>query len=138
MEVDMEDKLYLKKCGDDDVLSFGSAMLKVGKLREAINRVLSDEHSLGKQLNESLKSQNIIIDVGGESRGRKHWHSFYEKWLDNGVDCEILKLGINSWQKGKVKIKLNVTLEFCPDEPEIEEISARKINPTESSLKGFR
>jgi hypothetical protein len=35
------------------------------------------------------------------------------KWLDDGVECEILKPG-NNWQKGKVRIK--ISLEFCPDE----------------------
>lgn len=43
-----------------------------------------------------------------------------EKWFDEGIDCEVLKFDSKAWQKGKVRIK--VTLEFCPDEPEIEEI----------------
>jgi hypothetical protein len=42
------------------------------------------------------------------------------KWLSEGVDCETLKFGEKGWQKGKVRIKVSV--EFCPDEPEIEEI----------------
>lgn len=35
-------------------------------------------------------------------------------WFGEGIDCEILKPGAKSWQKGKVR----VILEFCPDEPE--------------------
>jgi hypothetical protein len=40
-----------------------------------------------------------------------------DKWLTEGQSCEILKPGAKHWQKGKVRI----TLEFCPDEPEIAE-----------------
>ncbi|WP_316787444.1 KGK domain-containing protein [Thermoleptolyngbya oregonensis] len=37
-------------------------------------------------------------------------------WFDQGVECEILKLGSSEWQKGRLKIR--VSIEFCPDEPE--------------------
>ncbi|WP_052055896.1 KGK domain-containing protein [Myxosarcina sp. GI1] len=40
-----------------------------------------------------------------------------KKWIDEGLDCELLKLGSYSWQKGKLRIK--VTIEFSPDESEI-------------------
>ncbi|MGB5960690.1 MAG: KGK domain-containing protein [Coleofasciculaceae cyanobacterium] len=42
-----------------------------------------------------------------------------EKWLDEGVDCATLKFGSEGWQKGKVRFKISV--EFCPEEPEIAE-----------------
>jgi hypothetical protein len=38
-----------------------------------------------------------------------------DDWINNGVDCQILKPSKN-WQKGKLRMK--VSLEFCPDEPE--------------------
>ena len=38
--------------------------------------------------------------------------------FEEGQECEILKAGSSGWQKGKLKI--NVTLEFIPDEPELE------------------
>lgn len=46
-----------------------------------------------------------------------------------GMDCQILKIGSQGWQKGKVRIKASLTFseygevkvqiscEFCPDEP---------------------
>ena len=40
-----------------------------------------------------------------------------KKWIEEGLDCEILKLGESSWKKGKVRVKM--TIEFCPDEPEL-------------------
>lgn len=113
----MEDKFHLNNCGEDDVLSFDSAMFKVCKLSKEVNELLS-EYKLGEQISKSLGSKNISINVGGKSCGRDfRW--FYEKWFTDGVDCEILKLGAEGWQKGKVRIKLKVSLEFCPDEPEI-------------------
>ena len=37
-------------------------------------------------------------------------------WFSQGEECEILRAGSPGWQKGKIKI--NVILEFIPDEPE--------------------
>ena len=37
-------------------------------------------------------------------------------WFYQGEECEILKAGSNGWQKGRLKI--NISLEFIPDEPE--------------------
>ncbi|MEM1394663.1 MAG: KGK domain-containing protein [Cyanobacteria bacterium P01_D01_bin.116] len=34
--------------------------------------------------------------------------------FDEGIDCEILKLGARGWKKGKVRI----CVEFSPEEPE--------------------
>ena len=39
-----------------------------------------------------------------------------KKWIDEGLNCEVLSLGAKKWQKGKLRIK--VVAEFCPDEPE--------------------
>ena len=41
------------------------------------------------------------------------------KWIDEGLECEVLNLGANQWKKGKVRIK--ISFEFCPDEPKISE-----------------
>ncbi|MFB2974681.1 KGK domain-containing protein [Microseira sp. BLCC-F43] len=62
-----------------------------------------------------------------------------DKWFDDGLDCEILRPGAKGWQKGTVRIK--VTLEFCPDEPEIEETPPNEqpeISETESPLDDLR
>ena len=39
-----------------------------------------------------------------------------KKWIDEGLDCEVLSLGAKKWQKGKLRIK--ILAEFCPNEPE--------------------
>ncbi|NJL35348.1 MAG: KGK domain-containing protein [Leptolyngbyaceae cyanobacterium SM1_4_3] len=44
-------------------------------------------------------------------------------WFDYGVPCEVLGL-TQDWQKGKVRI----SIEFCPDEPELIDSLRRKMN----------
>ncbi len=41
-------------------------------------------------------------------------------WCNEGMKCEVLTCDGKGWQTGKVRL----TLEFIPDEPEVEEISA--------------
>ena len=62
-----------------------------------------------------------------------------DKWFDDGLDCAILKPGAKGWQKGTVRIK--VILEFCPDEPEVEETPPNEqpeISEPESPLDDLR
>ena len=60
-----------------------------------------------------------------------------EGWFSEGIDCKILKPGAKGWQKAKVRI----SLEFCPDEPDMEEIpvnSQLEISKSESPLDEIR
>ncbi|MDY7006910.1 MAG: KGK domain-containing protein [Cyanobacteriota bacterium] len=41
-----------------------------------------------------------------------------EQIFEKAVDCQVLKYGAKEWHLGKIKVK--VTVEFCPDEPEEE------------------
>ncbi|HAT14724.1 MAG TPA: hypothetical protein DCS91_15135 [Microcoleaceae bacterium UBA11344] len=132
----MEDKFDFHNCGNDDALSFGNAMLKVGKLKETVNNVLP-ENGLGHTLNQLLSQQQLNIDVGvPEKKG-----FLYGKWFSQGIDCEILRVGAQCWKKGKIKLKLNVTIEFCPDEPEAEQTPEKNESETpkpESPLDDLR
>ncbi|WP_293251461.1 MULTISPECIES: KGK domain-containing protein [unclassified Microcoleus] len=113
----MEDKFDFHNCGNDDALSFSHAMLKIEKLKETVNRVLP-ENGLGQTLNQFLSQQALNIDVALTTDQTRR---LYENWFGEGIDCEILRVGAQGWKKGKIKLKLNVTIEFCPDEPEVEE-----------------
>jgi KGK domain len=133
----MEDKFYFHNCGNDDALSFGEAMLKVEKLKETVNRVLP-ENELGETLNSLLGRQKLDIDVGLTTDQTRY---LYENWFGQGIDCEILRVGAQGWNKGKIKLKLNVTIEFCPDEPEVEETTENNESETsqpESPLDDLR
>ncbi|MGD1809217.1 KGK domain-containing protein [Dapis sp. BLCC M126] len=52
---------------------------------------------------------------------------FYDDY--DGLECEVLKPGAKSWQKGKIKVELNV--KFYPDESE-EEIKENESSQSEN------
>ncbi len=56
---------------------------------------------------------------------------------EGGVGVEVLKLDTRGWKKGRVRF----SVEFCPDEPEIKEITRSnntEINQPESPLDDIR
>ena len=137
MEVYMEEKHCLKNCSEDDVLSFGNTMFKVDKLKQELNKLFG-KRNLGEQISKILGWQNLNVQMRTHSSDSSYY--FYEDWFVEGINCEILRVG-ESWQKGKVKINLKVSLEFCSDELEIEQtlISEQKqITQPESSLDDIR
>jgi len=109
----------------DTVLSFlPSSMFKVGEFMLAAKEVCQ---------RDGLNALKTRLQPRGGILGD------YSTWFDQGVDCEILSPGKNGWQKGKVRIK--ITLEFCPDEPEVPETPASnnsEINQKELPLDDIR
>ncbi len=108
----------------DTVLSFEVSMFKVSDLM--------------KQVKQSLEETglNILRNTLSNRGGIPGKH---QDWYVQGVNCEILKPGNTNWKKGKIKI--NISLEFCPDEPEIEEVTQSndaEINQTSSPLDDIR
>jgi len=133
----MKNKLDFHNCGNDDAVSFGMTMLKMEKLKKTVNKLVS-EWELGETLDDLLRKQNLNIDVLC-NHPQKNWS--YEEWFSEGIDCEILRVGAQGWKKGKIKLKLNVTIEFCPDEPEVEETPENQESETskpESPLDDLR
>jgi hypothetical protein len=72
-----------------------------------------DENAVDVISQQMLKVEqfqdNVIDNLLGNEEDK-----IRKKWQNEGVECEVLKPGGN-WQKGKVRMK--ITLEFCPDEP---------------------
>ncbi len=130
----MKDNFYLPDCGDNDVFSFGdtqSVMFRVSKLRDAMTKAFQEDETVKEALTQFLISQGMGIKMG---RGWTNPISFGE-----GTNCEVLKVGAKSWQKGKIRIR--VSLEFYPDEPDFEEIpvnSQLEISKSESPLDEIR
>ncbi|AKG24295.1 KGK domain-containing protein [Calothrix sp. 336/3] len=56
--------------------------------------------------------------LSSEGRGSIPYSRSISSWFNEGMECELLVPG-KKWQKGKVRIK--ISLEFAPDELEIEE-----------------
>ncbi len=105
----------------DTVLSFVStgAMFKLGELFLAIKTAFRQEDM--KTLKDTLQTRGQV------PYGWNHW-------TGQGIDCEILKPTSGGWKKGKIKLKL--TMEFCPDEPDITETPL--INQSVSPLDDIR
>ena len=103
----MEDNSYLPEYGNDDVLCLESGKLfKVGKFREAVKSAFTDEKKVPSWLSSELSQEGVEVN---RSDTKKMW--------EQGIDGEVLRIGSKGWQKGKIRIRISV--EFCPDEPEI-------------------
>jgi hypothetical protein len=65
------------------------------------------------ELNDAIK--NYVEQAIAE------WSEEKNDWFtDRGIDCEALRFGSKGWQKGRIRL----SLEFCPDEPEMPALSA--------------
>jgi len=110
----------------DSVLSFSSglSMFKVNEVASAVKQAFNDKGL------EALKTRF-------SSRGGIPGN--WQQWIVQGVECEMLKPGSKGWLKGKLRIKFS--LEFCPDESDVEETLASnhpEINQSESPLDDIR
>lgn len=139
----MENNSYLEDCSDDDVLSFSSSgqqpfMYKVGNFRKAVKNIFHEDRQIGDVLRNLLESAGLLISKAGHYS--KHgFHPERIMWFTDGVTCEILKVGERGWKTGKIRIR--VSLEFCPDQPEFEDTIANEqseISQPESPLDDLR
>jgi len=102
----------------DSVILFTSPlMLKIDELMKALRQAMQDY--ILNSLYHQLKGRGLFPTN--------------DEWFTTGIDCEILNTDGKGWKKGKVRIK--VSLEFQPDEPEIEAI---ENSNSESSLDDIR
>ncbi|MEG4045591.1 KGK domain-containing protein [Microcoleus sp. Pol17_C1] len=111
----------------DDVLLFDKATFLVRSFEELVTSkfievldIIAIRESRHKSIIDCLKELRIneeIIIKGGEI----DWNSPQE-----GIDCQVLKIGSKGWQKGRLQIKVKenlqsgetqVCIKFCPDEP---------------------
>ena len=102
---------FLQKCNSKDVISFGHEnWLSVERIRSTISQALHN--------NVSNYMTKYILEILNFNNNQKNY-GIIQSLFFQGTECEILKAGSQGWQKGKLKI--NVTLEFIPDEPEVEQ-----------------
>jgi hypothetical protein len=132
--IDMSENFNLSDCADEDIISFGEFLYKVGKLR----RVLKDsgDRWMGQQLSHKLQSLSVKID---DDCFRNDNVRECEKLFEPGIDCEILAVGAKEWKKGKVKIKMS--FEFYLEDDESDDDSAMsksEINQSKSPLDDLR
>jgi hypothetical protein len=115
--------------GDDDVLLLGKATFTVGRFKELVARkfdyiLFSIEAAEKESRKKSIYYWMQSLSINEETTiqvGEINWSSPQE-----GIDCQILRIGAKGWQKGKLKIEVNrsfqsgeaqTSIKFCPDEP---------------------
>jgi hypothetical protein len=96
---------------DDDVLSFDqNRMLRVGQLKEEMGKHFSlfakDSFNYGR-MELLLEDYSKLIILNGLFN-EINWQCSPSE----GIDCEVLRLGAQNWQKGKLTIQ--VVLKFLP------------------------
>jgi hypothetical protein len=100
----MTNNLIPYDCGDDDVIAFGEAMFRSGKLKKAIGQ--SFDGSVGRSIDQKLRQNGLEIPIrmiGSTRLANEHC-----QWFDEGINCEILDLSTRRWCKGKVRVQVSV------------------------------
>jgi hypothetical protein len=111
----MAESQDLKNFDRKDIIAFESQLFKVEQLFEDVKAAFNS-NDVGYSLYHALKHQQVPINARDFSSAYQKEHN--EWWFSEGGECEILRPGSQGWQKGKIRIRLKATLEFCPDEPE--------------------
>ncbi|MDX2097793.1 MAG: KGK domain-containing protein [Leptolyngbyaceae cyanobacterium bins.59] len=126
----MDNHAFLPDFNDDDVISFfpkspgvtqrakhsKPEMLKMARFRTTIENIVQSQ--LESPINQCLQEKQIDTFAYNQvASGNTHQFISTQYWCRDGVDCEILKLGSADWQPGKIRIRVSV--EFVPDEPEL-------------------
>jgi hypothetical protein len=101
----MKENFQLQQISNDDVVGCDNGTHKIARLIQVIKEIFT--HKINAEMYSTLTPYDIkILSSSNNDKGRS--------WFDRGVSCEVLKVGAQSWQKGK--IRLNISLEFIPDE----------------------
>jgi hypothetical protein len=115
LEVDKMTKtsINLSQLGDG-VITFinknnNQKVYMISKLCDSINSYFLKFDQMGRELDSHLSSSEIKTDIPSEDRV----HFFHK-----GVPCSILSPKTNGWQTGRVKVRVEVTIDFYPDNPE--------------------
>ncbi len=159
----MENRFKPLQCNDDDVLAFNTAkLLKFSQFKEKLKQTIQSRLGYLFRKEKHYHGEDYLINIcrkinfDGVEFGsfdiKMTWKSARE-----GIDCEILRLGSKSWQKGKLRSHADIelfpeekefvetraviqlTLEFSSNEPEVEVTQAsNETSQTESPLDDLR
>jgi hypothetical protein len=112
---------------DDDVLSFNKDTFTVARFQELAREDFYNKFQLYFTINNSNSS--MISTFNKLSLGAVKCQLDELNWNTTIQNFQILRIGSNGWQKGKLRIqicinlispldrnKVQVFLEFCPDE----------------------
>lgn len=131
----MNNKFKLLECNDDDVVLFNGNLVKFAKLKSDLeNEFRQKVNKLYANQDQGTGTVEVIFYLTNTSFGKCDL-TINLSSPKEGKECEILRLGAKSWQRGRLrtqafieffphtieKAKIQFILEFSPDEPEITE-----------------
>ncbi len=124
--MDMESKFKPLRCNNDDVLSYNGNLLKFSQLKQQLEDELWQKvnYLLAKE-NDGYHSKERINELINTSFGYCNI-SVTLSSPEEGNDCEILRLGAKSWQKGKIRIQSSI--DFLPNEKDATKIAKIVFN----------
>lgn len=113
---------------EDDVLLLNQDTFTVRRFKELVRRVIATR--LGSITNDRgspiFTREFCTLSIGDDVKLLLN----DIQWCNSPIDCQLLKIGSQGWQKGKLKIqvdtkilvpgdsnKIDIYIEFCPDEP---------------------
>lgn len=108
----MGSKFKPLSCNDDDVLSYNGSLLKFSQLKQQLeNELWQKVNYLLTEENDRCNSKEKIYELINTTFSYCNI-SVTLSSSEEGNDCEILRLGAESWQKGKIRTESSI--DFLP------------------------
>ena len=114
--------------------------LKIETLQKALSSMFTNRY-VDEVPEDTLKKQGIQLPDQYKQTIHDETKTIRQHWWKDGFECEVLKLGSHDWQRGKVRLKATVEIEFIPEElvasaePSIDQQASE---PSISSLDDIR
>lgn len=120
----MNDKIIPLDC--DDVVLLGKDTFKVSRLKELVEKLI--RHRLQRRVYESnsLEPGVSMLELFNLISLGEHHIKLSEIQFNYAINCQILRIGSEGWQKGKLNIEVcilslnpnlnQIYLEFYPEE----------------------
>lgn len=128
MNENLEKQRYETLDDDNDVVLLGQNTFTVGRFKQLVSlkfgEIFNKYYVVTESCHKPISSLMSDLQINEETRipgGDINWNSPQE-----GIDCQILKIGSKGWQTGKVQIEVNkniksgktqTSIKFCADEP---------------------
>ena len=112
---------------NDDVLLLDPDTFTVRRLKELLEKEMDTKlkNTINRDGNRVFDTSTCILSINSEVKLLLN----DIKWCNFPIDCQLLRVGSQGWQKGKLRIQvgskilspknlneIDICMEFCPDE----------------------
>ncbi|MEB3230430.1 MAG: KGK domain-containing protein [Leptolyngbyaceae bacterium] len=88
---------------------------KVSTLLQILSKLFENRY-MEEVIEETFSGQHFNFPPSYQLKIDDETRIISQKWWQDGLECEVLRLGNESWKRGKVRLKATITLEFVPEE----------------------